>query len=75
MSRSGKSNHSGEYKTWHFTSVLTPTPEITWIFSWYAHESQHTDTTTGTTIEVRNWMGKMVLNGEKQGYVSFIALS
>jgi hypothetical protein len=62
MSDFGKSDRRGEYKTWHFTGVLTPTPEITWFFSWYAHESQHTDRTTGPIMEMRNWMEKLFLN-------------
>ncbi len=74
MSGLGKSNRRGEYKTWHFTSMLTPTPEITWILSWYAHESQHTDRTTGPIKEVRNLMVKLFLNAENPHCISFISL-
>jgi hypothetical protein len=71
---SGSGNHRREYKTWHFTCVLTPTPEISGIFSWYAHESQHTDKTTGPIMEVRNWIEKLFLNAEQRDCITFIAL-
>jgi hypothetical protein len=76
MSGSGnrRLQHRGEYRTWHLAGVLTPTPEITQIFSWYAHESQHTDMTTGPIVDVRNWMEKMILNAEKPDCISFISL-
>jgi hypothetical protein len=73
MSGLGKSNRHGEYKTWHFTGMLTPTPEITRIFSWYAHESQHTDKTRGPIMVVRNWMEQIILNG-KPDCITFISL-
>jgi hypothetical protein len=74
MSGLGKSNRRGEYKTCHFAGMLTPTSEITRIFSWYAHESQHTDRTTGPIKEVRNWMEKLFLNADKPDCISFISL-
>jgi hypothetical protein len=70
---SGSGNRRGEYKTWHLTGVLTPTPEITRIFSWYAHDSQYADKTRGPIMAVRNWMEKMILN-EKPDCITFITL-
>jgi hypothetical protein len=70
---SGSGNRRGEYKTWHLTGVLKPTPEITRIFCWYAHESQHTDKTRGPIMEVRNWMEKLFLI-EKPDCITFITL-
>ena len=71
---SGKCNQRGEFKTWHFTGVLTPTPDITRIFSSYAHGSQRADTTTGPIGEVRNWMENLILNANKPESISFISL-
>ena len=70
---SGSGNRRGEYKTWHLTGVLTPTPEITRIFSCYAHESQYADKTRGPIMAVRNWMEKMILN-EKPDCITFMTL-
>ena len=71
---SGKCNQRGEFKTWHFTGVLTPTPDITRIFSSYAHGSQRADTTTGPIVEVRKWLENLILNADKPDCISFISL-
>ena len=69
-----KCNQRGEFRTWHFTGELTPTPDITRIFSSYAHGSQHTDTATGPIVEVRKWLENLILNADKPDCISFISL-
>jgi hypothetical protein len=61
----------GRFRTWHFTSVLTPTSEITRVFTWYARESQCMDKVTGPIAEVRSWIEKLVSSVNKPDCISF----
>ncbi len=73
MSQYRYPNQRGEFKTWHFTSVLTPTSEITPVFTWYARESQYIDNVSGPIAEVRSWIEKLVLSVNKPDGISFIS--
>jgi hypothetical protein len=64
----------GRFKTWHFTSVLTPSSEITRVFTWYAHESRYIENVTGPIVEVGNWIEKLVSSVNKPDGISFISL-
>jgi len=68
------SNPNKRFKTWHFTSVLFATEEISRVFNWYAHESQLTDKVNGPIAEVKRWVEKLVLTPEIPASISFISL-
>ncbi len=63
----------GRFKTWHVTSVLTPTSETTRLFTWYARESQCIDKVTGPIAEVRSWIENLVSSVNKPDSISFIS--
>ena len=70
------SNPNKRFKTWHFTSVLFATEEISRVFNWYAHESQLTDKVNGPIAGVKRWVEKLALIPENQpASLSFLCAS
>jgi hypothetical protein len=68
------SNENRQFKTWLFISVLLATEEISRVFNWYVHASQHTDKVNGPIAEVNRWVEKQILNADKPASISFISL-
>ncbi len=68
MSRSIKYNLRGFFKTWYFSSELTPNShiatsqiQVTRVFSSYTDVNTDTNKATGPIEEVKNWIENLVL--------------
>jgi hypothetical protein len=66
-----KSNQSGEFRTWHFTSVLRPTHEIHADINWIAY--YNIDAVHPQNLLVKAQIRERVLNVARPACVSFIS--
>jgi hypothetical protein len=66
-----KSNQRGEYKTWHFTSVLTPTHEIHADINWLATNKKIV--VDAQYLLVKACIKAKVMNEARPGWVTFIS--
>ncbi len=65
-------NQRGRYKTWHFNSWLTPSPDTARVLASHANISRSTNTEQGPIQEITNWIVR-VLNKGKPDCVIFMS--
>ena len=65
-------NLRGRYRTWHFTSGLTPSPDIARVLDRHTNLSQDINKEQAPIQEVSNWIHGLILNTDKPECASFI---